>query len=290
MTKLWTIAMLGAIACGPPPRRGTGDDDSAGPDANTTSVGPDSSNGCATGAESIYGIDELLEHLFRFDPPTKTFTDLGQIFCPTTGGTPFSMGVDRNAVAWVLFDSGELFQVQINNALACTKTTWASADGLHQFGMGFTTDTVGGTTDSLYVGGAANQMATSYTLARLDTTTMTATSIGTTTQLPEMTGNANAELWGFMPDATTPRVVQFDKTNGSVLKNFAEPTLAGTNAGYAFAHWGGDYWVFLMKNGETSTTVYQIDGMTGAVVDTIPNTGHTIVGAGVSTCAPTMIF
>ena len=45
-----------------------------------------------------------------------------------------------------------------------------------------------------------------------------------------------------------------------------------------------------MKNNETSTTVYQIDGTTGAIKGTTPNTGHTIVGAGVSTCAPTMIF
>ena len=61
---------------------------------------------------------------------------------------------------------------------------------------------------------------------------MTATSIGTTTgSFPEMTGNANAELWGFVLDAAMPRVVQFDKTNGSFPKNFAEPTPARNEPG-----------------------------------------------------------
>ena len=60
--------------------------------------------------------------------------------------------------------------------------------------------------------------------------------------------------------------------------------------GYAFAQWGGDYWVFLIKNGEPSTTVYQVDGMTGAIKGTVPTTNRTIVGAGVSTCAPTVIL
>ena len=59
---------------------------------------------------------------------------------------------------------------------------------------------------------------------------------------------------------------------------------------YAFAHWGGHFWVFLQKNAETNTTVYQIDGMTGVISTTTPATGRTIVGAGVSTCAPVVIL
>ena len=59
--------------------------------------------------------------------------------------------------------------------------------------------------------------------------------------------------------------------------------------GYAFAHWGGDYWVFLIKNSEASTTVYQVNGMTGAITSTTPTTGRVIVGAGVPTCAPVVI-
>ncbi len=37
------------------------------------------------------------------------------------------------------------------------------------------------------------------------------------------------------------------------------------------------------------STVYKVDMSTGTVAPYIPDTGHNIVGAGVSTCAPTVI-
>jgi hypothetical protein len=119
---------------------------------------------------------------------------------------------------------------------------------------------------------------------------MTAMPVGMQAQLPEMTGTGNAELWGFMPSATEARVVKFDKMTGGALTTFNEPTLAGTMTAYAFAHWGGDFWVFLRKGSETQTTVYQVNGMTGAITGTTAAPGRTIVGAGVSTCAPVVIF
>ena len=41
-----------------------------------------------------------------------------------------------------------------------------------------------------------------------------------------MTGTGNAELWGFMPEATTARVVQFDKATGTIVKTYTEAQLA----------------------------------------------------------------
>ena len=283
------IVMLAAIACGPPARRGGGDDDdgSGGADASDIGGNDGANSNCGSGAEFVYTIDQLTNQLSRFEPQTKTFTDLGALSCNQGGATPFSMSVDRNTVAWVLYDSGTLYRVDINNSLACTKTTWASPMGLTVFGMGFSTDVPGGSTDSLFVGGGASQGLSSYSLATVDTTTMTAQIVGTEPDLPEMTGNSNAELWGFIPEAATARVVQFDKTNGSILTSFTEPTLAGSSNGYAFAHWGGDYWVFLST--EAMTTVYQVDHSTGAITSTTPAPGRTVVGAGVSTCAPIVI-
>jgi hypothetical protein len=278
------LALL--IACGPPARNPNGgdDDDMSMIDSGT------GSNGCADGTELVYVIDQFNNRISTFNPANKTFTDLGSLSCPTMGGaTPFSMSVDRQANAWVLYNSGELFKVQLPG-LQCTKTAWAGAGGLKVFGMGFSTDEPMGNTETLFVGGGASQTQTSFTLAKLDTTNLTAMPVGTQTALPEMTGNGKAELWGFMPDASTARVVQFDKTNGSALKTYTLPTLAGTMNGYAFAHWGGDYWVFLIKSGEPSTNVYQIDGATGTIKGTTPTTGRTIVGAGVSTCAPVVIL
>ena len=189
----------------------------------------------------------------------------------------------------MLYNTGELFRVD-TTTLACTRTTWSSPNGLKVFGMGFSTDMPGGTTDTLFVGGGASQMQTSYTLAKVDDATMTATNVGTETDLPEMTGTGSAELWGFQVDASTARVVQFDKTNGSLARTFNIASLASADAGYAFAFWGGDFWIFLIRvNVDTETKVYQIDGMTGAIKGTTSSGGRTIVGAGVSTCAPIVV-
>lgn len=284
--RLSLAAFACLIACGPPPRHdGLGDDDGNGGGVD----GSTGDNGCADGTELIYTIDQFNYRLAQFDPATKTFHDLGTLSCPGSG-TPFSMSVDRGGNAWVLYTSGDLFEVAINSGLACTKLPWASPNGLKVFGMGFSTDVAGGETESLYIGGGQSQTQTSFTLARVDPTTMAATVLGTQTALPEMTGTGNAELWGFMPEPTTARVVQFDKTTGAIAKTFTEPQLGGTMTAYAFAHWGGHYWVFLQKGTETNTTVYEIDGMTGALRTMTPATGRTIVGAGVSTCAPVVIL
>jgi len=277
------LALL--IACGPGHRGPGGDDDD-----NPMNDGGQNANECPMGAELVYVIDQFNYRISTFNPQNKTFTDLGSLSCPAmNGATPFSMSVDRQAIAWVLYNNGELFRVVLPS-LACSKTSWAGASGLKVFGMGFSTNEPMGDVDTLFVGGGATQTQTSYTLAKLDTVTMIASPIGMQTVLPEMTGNSKAELWGFMPDATSARVVQFDKTNGAALKTYNLPTLAGTMTGYAFAHWGGDYWVFLIKNSEPSTTVYQVDGATGMIKGTTPTSGRTIVGAGVSTCAPTVIL
>jgi hypothetical protein len=275
------------VACGPPRRAdddGDDDDDDTGSDAST------GDDGCADGTELVYTIDQFGNRLSQFDPATKQFSDLGALSCPTmAGATPFSMSVDRTGAAWVLYNSGELFRVEIAG-LACTKTAWSSPSGLKVFGMGFSTDTPGGTTETLYIGGGLTQTQTSFTLAAVDTSTLVATPIGNQPALPEMTGTGNAELWGFFADATDPSVVRFDKATGTIAQRYPQPTLAGTMTGYAFAHWGGDFWVFLIKNGEPSTTVYQVDGTTGAIEGTTPTSGRTIVGAGVSTCAPVVLF
>jgi hypothetical protein len=283
------ICVLACIGCGPPPRQGGGGDDT-GADSNTGGGG-DGNNGCAQGTEFVYTIDQFSDKLSQFDPSTKTFTDLGSLACPTMpGATPFSMSVDRNAVAWVLYNSGELFQVQITNGLACAKSAWHSQSGLTVFGMGFSTDQAGGQTEHLFIGGGASQTQASFTLASVDPTTLVATPIGSEPHLPEMTGTGNAELWGFFPGDASSQVVQFDKTTGAALKTYDEPALSGASmAGYAFAHWGGDYWVFLIRSTDPSTVVFQVDGMMGTIKSTTPTTGRTVVGAGVSTCAPVVI-
>ncbi len=281
------LALL--VGCGPALSRDTDGGNNGSNGSGSNGSGSNSDN-CSDSAKLVYVVD-MSNTFSKFDPSTKTFTDLGTLSCPGSG-SPFSMGVDRNTIAWVLYDSGQLFHVDINNNLACTKTSWASANGLMQFGMGFSTDTAGGTTDTLFVAGGMlpqGTTPTSATLAKLDTGSMAASTVGTVQGWPELTGTGSAQLWGWFPDPSNPRVEQLDKTSGSAIKTYPEASLAGSPTAWAFAFWGGDFWIFLQKDLEFSTTVYQIDGMTGSIKTMTPTTSRTIVGAGVSTCAPVVI-
>lgn len=290
---------LAVAACGPG-GRGGGDDDgnNGGPDAPNP-PGGDGGNtngdGCSDEAKLIYTVDQD-RRVAQFDPQTKSFTTLGTLACPAAGGaTPFSMGVDRDAFAWVLYNNGELFKVETKNNLACTKAAWVpNTSGNKVFGMGFSTDAAGGSTDSLFIaGGAGPEVGNTSTLSRLDTGTFQPSSRGTLTGWPELTGTGNAELWGFFPQvgATGARIAKLDKTTGAALQTFPETSLNDSlqPQAWAFAFHGGSFWVFLKKSSDTQTQVHQFNASTGAMVGVTQSGGRTIVGAGVSTCAPVIL-
>jgi hypothetical protein len=275
------FAAFAFAACGgPQDRPDMGDDMPPGGDSST------SGENCPDEAKSVYVVDQN-NKFSRFDPPTKSFVDIGTLNCPASAGaTPFSMGIDRTAVAWILYSNGELFRVD-TSSLACTKSTWVTQSGLSQFGMGFSTDAAGGNVDTLFIAGGAGPTQPTSQLAKLSTSTFQAQGVGTVQGWPELTGTGSAELWGFFPDAASPRIAKLDKANGAALRTLPL-TIAGMPTAWAFAFWGGDFWVFLMKGIEFNTTVYQYD-MNGQMKGSTAAPGRTIVGAGVSTCAPVIL-
>jgi hypothetical protein len=280
------------LACSTAQRSG---DDTPDP---TPDAGGMLSSPCPKTVQDVYVIDHDTFALSEFDPATKTFTDRGVPSCDWTA-PPVSMAIDRNGIAWIADMTGDIFRVDINNGLACTKTAWPPA--LMWFGgMGYSTDQAGGDAETLFVvtgpfGGAqfTGQLATiDMSMVTMDAPlqgfhVVDGSSLGSPGIWPELTGTANAELWGWFPDQT-PRLAKLDKTTGALGTTYAEATLAGNPTMWAFAQWGGDFWVFLLRDGETSTTVYQIDGGTGAITSTTPTTRQ-IIGAGVSTCAPVVV-
>lgn len=304
------------FACGPSTR---GDDDGSGngngPDASGGGSGSGSGSGnqdgCSDAAKLIYVVDNN-NQLSSFDGATKMFKDLGTLNCPATSGAqPFSMGVDRNATAYVLYSgvnpltgavtSTEIFKVDTTQAgLPCTKTTFVGTPAFKQFGMGFSTDAAMGSTDTLFIVGSAGVGTGQAQLASLDLTTFQPSVKGPVTGDPELTGNGSAELWSFSPSDTTgstdPRITKLDKMTGASSTSYTLTTLKGIPSAWAFAFWGGDYWVFLAKAGSGpfptpgKTVVYQVDGMTGAIKGMTDTVTRSIVGAGVSTCAPIVIL
>ena len=246
---------------------------------------------CETdGVELIYVVDAA-RNLLSFDPrklPRDPFTLIGKLACGRAFGSPFSMSVDRRGVAWVLYDDGELYKVSIADARCSRSSFTPGSSGSSTFGMGFVTDEAGGKTEKLYI---ANNDS-SHVLSTIDTTRAapTASAVGridaTDGQNPELTGTGEGKLFGFFPGSSGPSFVQeIDRKTGAprgTRWNLGTDSLFIT--AYAFAHWGGTFYIFITADGTSSVrTINRKTGDYQTVLDHIP---YRITGAGVSTCAP----
>jgi hypothetical protein len=157
--------------------------------------GIDPQTGCSAQAMLIYTVDQD-ETLSAFHPDTLAFSEIGRLNCPAQGtcegsfgpipAVPFSMAVDRNATAWVLYCSGELFKVDTRTA-ACTTTSYQPGQqNLWVFGMGFATDAPMSQAETLYVSGG-EQMLTGMGSAGFGTISFPGLSVtrkGQTTSWP----------------------------------------------------------------------------------------------------------
>ncbi len=245
-------------------------------------IGPD---GCSDAAKLVYLIDETGE-LLNFAPDKLTFTDLGSVPCDAPSFN--SMAIDRSAVAWVNSADGHVFRVNTQaQPLDCQSTAFDELSGFGEFGMGFSSNSVGSTDETLFIAGP--QSFGSNGMAKLDTTTMKTRLIGTLgSSWPELTGTGSAELWGFFPDVAESKIAQIDKKTAALKLPTLLPQLNGTQKAWAFAFWGGSYWIFLQRYTDPSTNIWQVSfDETGThVIEAKHNIGRNIVGAGVSTCAP----
>jgi hypothetical protein len=261
-------------------------------------VAPDGGlDDCSEAAKLIYVVDQD-RTLSSFNPrligaPNGPFVELGQIACPSAqGAEPFSMAVDRKATAWIIYDSGELFTVDVQTLpLVCVKTAFLPQHDVAKFGMGFVANSAGSKEETLFISGSnfGSSLATTK-FGTLDTVPpYTLTVLGMLNGAPELTGTGDAKLWAFSPNVSPPKVARLSKVTGVPESVFEAPSLAGMPRAWAFAFWGGGFFIFLERATDGSTTVWKMDGLTGAVTEAVADTGRTIVGAGVSTCAPVEI-
>lgn len=226
------------------------------------------------------------QQLFSFYPPTRNFRSIGTLDCPATGGaTPWSMAVDRQGTAYSVYNSGSLYRVSTKDA-SCSATNYvAGQQGFTTFGMSFVAN-VDTNADELYVADA-NDSAASTGLGRIDTTTMTLSFIGSfsrTLQRCELSGTGDGRLFAFCvgTSGSGSTLNEIDKTTGIVLASDTLVTGRSSDA-FAIAFWGGSFWIFTGDG--TSTTVTEYDPGTKKET-TVAVAPISIVGAGVSTCAP----
>ena len=136
-------------------------------------------------------------------------------------------------------------------------------------------------------------------LGRLDTSTFDVRFIGAYNgdlagRSAELTGTGDGKLYGFF--TTIPaQVAEISKGTGEILNKQELPGVAAGNA-WAFSFYGGDFYIYTAASASSSgppeaspgSKVTRDRPSTNTVEVVKQSTGFKIVGAGVSTCAPTV--
>ncbi|MBL9043515.1 MAG: hypothetical protein JNM83_18015 [Myxococcales bacterium] len=247
-------------------------------------------------SEFVYLLDSN-NQLLSFEPRNDTAPNavkvIGKITCPTTSA-PNSMSVDRRARAWLNYDDGKLYKIPTNNPTACADSGYKTGVvPTPKVGMGFVSDTAGSKAESLFLAsfGSPSQL---WKLNPLDAAPIVATRVGTfpaSPTSPEMTGTGAAELYAYFPATdASHRIIRVNKTSGQAELTYPLPPLASSPGAWAFAQWGGRFYVFVTES--SVSRVYRYDPAAAAGTQWIrvqDNLTTRIVGAGVSTCAPTTV-
>ena len=240
---------------------------------------------CPDAGDTLVYVISSENGLFSFYPPTLAFTKIGDIDCSSAASTPYSMAVDRTGIAYSVFADGTLWQIDTADA-ACSPTSYQPApenEPFHNFGMGFAGDQNG---ETLYVADA-NFNVDSLGLASLDTKTFTRTFIADfQPELPrcELTGTGDGRLFAFclFTSGTGSEIAEIDPKTAKVIA-VNQLKVGDASDAFAYAFWGGYFWIFTGPGGTTTVTRYDPGSLTET---TMTSFAQTIVGAGVSTCAP----
>jgi len=257
----------------------------------------DATGNCDERAKKMYVVSKE-KVLLRVEIEKKQLIPIGTLNCPGAGsGTPFSMSIDRQANAWILYQSlfgsgGGIYKASTLDA-SCQATAYQPNQlGFELFGMGFSADDAFSQNETLWItGDLATQFSTNYgKLGRIVLSTMKVVSVAPLQGgpgSPDLTGTGLGDLYGFFPSSVPPSVKQIDKLDGSVLKSVPLPAnIINSTEAWAFAFWGGKFYLYFKKFGDPSSHVYVLDPVSQNFSTFIDQTGYTITGAGVSSCAP----
>ncbi len=242
---------------------------------------------CIPGTQLVY-VFSSDNAIWSFDPPSKKFTKVATPDC-SVSGTPNSMAIDRNLVAWINY-IGSIYTFDLTSKKGCKKSQIKLPSGFEQVGMGFSTNGANTTEETLFLDGIGGGG-----LGKVDAAFTTVTKLGTFANDPklsgksaELTGTGDGRLFGYFTTSPSVRVAELDKTNANALSN-VELTGVSPPSSWAFTFWGGEFYLYAAPgNNKTGhSTVVRYDPATKTVDKSyVADAGITIVGAGVSTCAP----
>ncbi len=299
LSVLASLSLLAACSSNSAPAAegGGGDPPFGGGDGGGFGPSADASGGtlqeCAEETKNIFVITED-SILYSFNPPTLTFKPVGRLECQN-GARPTSMAVDRFGTAWIRHDDGLIWKVD-TRTLACTLTDFAppgQTEPFHQFGMGFSTLSKGSSNEQLFL---SDNSGTG--LAKLNTDTLKVNFVGPYTgdlagRTSELTGTGDGKLYGFFVTAPA-QIAEISKGTGEIISAKELPNVYAGNA-WAFSFYGGDFYIYTSSEGNGGgppragggSDVTRYRPSDGSIEVVKPKVGFKIVGAGVSTCAPT---
>jgi hypothetical protein len=247
--------------------------------------GPDAEVRCPEEGYQIYVVTYEKE-LYRFYPPAKQFDLVSVLDCPSPG-RPFSMAISSEAIGYIFYyEPGPPWTcVGINEVniitgecLGLTGFDCQNPEGFDIFTVGYATDATDTTRETLYIaGGWQNDHPR---LASLDTEHWTVNPIATlpTYSAPEMTKDAQGELWGFFGWGD-PFLARIGRTTAGLTGFIRLPHLSGTDHSIAAAYWGGNFYVFWST--ADGGDVYQVPSNTVSVYTSFD---FEVMGANVSIC------
>ncbi len=273
-------------------------------DTNDSSIDPTGADNdpeegcpCAPGTELIYVLSDA-GTIWSFDPETLQLSKVADILCGGHTST-FSMGVSRKARAWVQYQHGDIYTVDLNDPndpIACLDPGFPHGHPkFPNFGMAFVANSPTDTCDKLYAHSAFAPDVIgpgSGALGVIDPYTIEISEVAPLDYgWGELTGTATGRLFAYQGSAP-PLLNEYNKDTGELLDTIALPGLTGDSA-FAFAWWGGDFYLFHDPDsfGGASDVWHldydESDGPGQMLTKVVSQAPIRVVGAGVSTCVPT---
>ena len=252
---------------------------------------------CAEDNDGIYLLSDEGK-IWSFDPDTLEFRFRTRIECGEMSTDTISMGVSRKGRAWVEYDGGDIYTVDLTRHGAVTRCQdpgFASDDPLFErFGMAFVGDGAEDRCDRLYLHTSVDSSWVGERVGALgvvDPQTLELARIAPVDSgWAELTGTRDGRLFAF--GAASPSVLsEYDKRSGRVLGRWPLPGIGDFSA-FAFAFWGGYFYFFTddaALYGRSRVTKFDfadLDGQGMVLSTVVAQAPMRIVGAGVSTCAP----
>jgi hypothetical protein len=233
--------------------------------------------------------------LWKFFPETNNLLQLGQIGCDLPPST-FSMAVDRLGFAWVQYADGQLRKVDVTNVANCSNPGYvANQQGVNNFGMAFVSNSAFDACDQIfgdqYTGIGEGPNAADF--FRIDPMTLQIVKLGKSNfGTAEVTGTGDGRVFLFAAKNPDTQLVEVDRANGSIITTIPLPGVK-LGGGWAFAFFAGDFYFFTDGGNDGKSEITHIDyddsDMNGKqdITVVVNNAPLKVVGAGVSTCAPT---